>query len=896
MKTRVLFLSAVAGAVAMLVFGATAPNTQQRSIITTSELWREILTNEYAGASLARLGASSGGGTAAITNSVLAGDLNADGHSITNVNIIEAEEFQSSGGTPGGLYLGDGTGTNTQVGVITNSNGQFVFTGSGKGLSGVKGLGSTNWSAAGSLTFSDSQTDNSSTWRVTDGVHGPAQVTLNSAGLTAPAYYGDGSHLTGIAATTNTVVNNVMISSGGGSSVVAGYTYGSTNADYYISRLGITSPDARGAVHNWFATLQRMGIESNLVDFAFFDAASRNGTNLLSLSNTVYMSGANNLLPGGIENNPGAASTNNFIYVTNLPATPNGRTLVTWLAPAFDQGINSDGLGYPGIASMIAQMSVDGGSGYSVNGAGIWYNGSIWSPCLRTVTNGWWASANTIGGPGLYNGGSVLTNMGCWAMAVDSTTSRIFYTSPTSGSYYNAANTDGPWVTSPTVLRLGGESWNPAHIGWWGVYRGFALFNKMLSSNEMYAVDTAVQKIGLIAEGDSKSCEPKSWPTFLMQSSNYWGLMQMLTNSSVSGTAVTGAGNTMINRWPADSTLRPSSTFPTVIYAIRGGLHDIADVPGNIRLSDLENGMSNILVGARSAGIKTAVFTVEPTYLNTNAPLAAAFTTFNTWLRSNPSYYDWLIDADNYYRNIWGSNCWQNASVFGDGVHETSLSYRTLGSNLVANAIGQKLFRDPAPAYSWEIAAAVSGSTNLSLPSYALTNRGSGYTISGGFSGGFTGSVYAINQRAPLLPFRRTMTGFAWADVSGAITKASVLTLSNGLSGALYCDFPDHIGTNIAIDVDLTAGTGGTNMTCQIVGEPESWDLGGARTWSNAGLICSGATGITNGMITRLSWTNAFSNSTDRRGFTLLVGAVGSAYDPLTNNLYFMDIKYRVLP
>jgi hypothetical protein len=103
--------------------------------------------------------------------------------------------------------------------------------------------------------------------------------------------------------------------------------------------------------------------------------------------------------------------------------------------------------------------------------------------------------------------------------------------------------------------------------------------------------------------------------------------------------------------------------------------------------------------------MKTAIFTLEPTFVNTSnsAPVAQ----FNAWVRTN-GLSTWVVDADAYYESQWGAFCWTNSLIFGDGIHETAAGYRLLGSNCVASAISEPLIQVPAPQIT---GLSVSGTT-----------------------------------------------------------------------------------------------------------------------------------------------------------------------------------------
>jgi hypothetical protein len=291
-------------------------------------------------------------------------------------------------------------------------------------------------------------------------------------------------------------------------------------------------------------------------------------------------------------------------------------------------------------------------------------------------------------GPRLDN-----TNLACIAMASSSTGTMGAWFTPSARSY-STQSAQGVGSGSPAVANFGADIWGRANPSACGVYGAFAIFNKVLSSNEVAIVDSALPRAGAIFEGDSKTVGTTNWPTFFLQSTQHCGLVQMFTNSAVSGTWLGGGGNTMEGRWAGDSRFVPSGTYPAVIYCVRGGLHDINDTSDPNRVQLLINNASNLIIAARSAGMKAAIFTLEPTFVNTSN--AAPVAQFNAWVRTN-GLSTWVVDADAYYESQWGAFCWTNSLIFGDGIHETAAGYRLLGSNCVASAISEPLFQVPSP-------------------------------------------------------------------------------------------------------------------------------------------------------------------------------------------------------
>jgi hypothetical protein len=480
-----------------------------------------------------------------------------------------------------------------------------------------------------------------------------------------------------------TSINSKLLTLTQSLSLAKGVAFTSTNAQNYCTRLGITSPDAIANVHFWFNSLRDASLTTNLVDFAFFDADSQPADYLLSWSNTVGVLGSPNRLPGGIEINPTLTETNSGLYVTNIAATPNGRTLIAWFHPAYSDWGETNNVAILGLSKDGLQTFSDGAQLASE---------VSWSYSLISLHDGGHvqkisAPINTMGE----------TNLFCVAMGTTSNATRAAFLSPTH-RWYASQSTDGVATGSPSVARLGTDLWRTNLPSPHAVYRGFALFNKMLSSNEVFEVDAALRRIGLIVDGDSKTAGTGSWPTWYMQSAPNWGLVQLLTNSGVSGIALSGAGDTMQGHWAGNARLVPNATFPKVIYAVRGGLHDINDNSAADRVSYLINGASNLLSNIRTAGMMGAIFTLEPTYVSTNNGTAIA--QFNSWVRTN-GLSTWLIDSEAYYTNLYGPSCWTNTTIFSDGIHETALGYRLLGTNLVASAIPVRLTAPPDKPAFW---------------------------------------------------------------------------------------------------------------------------------------------------------------------------------------------------
>ena len=453
----------------------------------------------------------------------------------------------------------------------------------------------------------------------------------------------------------------------------------STNASLYIQRLGIVATDARAAVHYFFDTLEGAGLASNLLDVAFLDARSQPGAGLLSWSNSIATVGPIARLPAGLMVNGDGLQTNSCFFVTNLPATPDSRTVVFWYHAFYDGNIAGN------LESPIVGLAC-AGSGW-VDGCSM-YCEAVTDFKVISVRDGGNVGRTDTLGPRINN-----VNLACIAMASSSTGTMGAWFTP-SARIYSTQTAQGVGPGSPAIAIFGADIWGRTNPSACGVYRAFAIFNKVLSSNEVAMVDAALPRTGVIFEGDSKTAGNASWPTFFLQSTQHCGLVQMLTNSAVAGTWLGGAGDTMEGRWPGDSAFVPSGMYPAMIYCLRGGLHDINDTTNPNKVPTLINNASNLIVAARSAGMKTAIFTLEPTYIDTSNAVPVA--QFNAWVRTN-GLSTWVVDADAYYESQWGAFCWTNSLIFGDGIHETAVGYRLLGSNCVASAISEPLFQAPSP-------------------------------------------------------------------------------------------------------------------------------------------------------------------------------------------------------
>ena len=234
-------------------------------------------------------------------------------------------------------------------------------------------------------------------------------------------------------------------------------------------------------------------------------------------------------------------------------------------------------------------------------------------------------------------------------------------------------------ASSPVVLRLGG-SYQPGGTGWHGLIRGWVYFDRVLSSNEIAGVNALVPRTGMVAEGDSKTAYV-DWLSPFLETAATWGEVSVITNSAVSGSSVWFGANNMTSRWAADAVFKTNAQYPTIIYSLRGGQND-----GSLKASRPRCKISAIFgTQARTNNWKVMAWTLDRTSGWTSNP--AFYTTMNDGIRAAVTQYDYLVDAETFYTNLYGAEPFTNALIYADGVHETYFGACLEATNCAAPAI-----------------------------------------------------------------------------------------------------------------------------------------------------------------------------------------------------------------
>ncbi|HRT10578.1 MAG TPA: hypothetical protein P5233_19525, partial [Candidatus Paceibacterota bacterium] len=262
-------------------------------------------------------------------------------------------------------------------------------------------------------------------------------------------------------------------------------------ADDYCARVAVTSPSGRQQVRDFARGLESAGLLTNLVDFAFFSADLNTPSGPpMSLNNTGVVIGTIHRLRGGFEF-PNQTN-NNGLYFTNLPPTPAGRTVLVWGAPAYYPNVSNH------VNNCIFELTGSGGPMPTPNPvcSYLYLNGLPPRPYWYNGTPQYIGSPHPVNS---YNSVFVA------ALGSDPTHSEGLFKSdyPRVLSHHAIPY---PVTLSPTVLRFAWRnSLANTNCGWRGLIRGFAYFDRALTSNEVCRVDALVPRVGLVIDGDSKT-------------------------------------------------------------------------------------------------------------------------------------------------------------------------------------------------------------------------------------------------------------------------------------------------------------------------------------------------------------------------------------------------------
>lgn len=447
----------------------------------------------------------------------------------------------------------------------------------------------------------------------------------------------------------------------------------------YCARVGVTSPSGRQQVYDFVRGLDSAGLLTNLLDFAFFSADLNLASGPpLSLNNTGVVIGTMHRLRGGFDF-PNKTN-NNGLYFTNLPPTPGGRTVIVWGAPAYHPNISNN------VNNCIFELTGPGAQGETLNPICSFY--AWWTP--RPYFFNGTQSQLGAGHINAYNSFFVASLAsgpgGCEGL----------YKSdyPRAATPFTGTN---PVAASPSVLRF---AWRNAlantNCGWLGLIRGFAYFDRMLTTNEVCQVDLLVPRVGLVIDGDSKTVS-NPWTWFWCETPETWGLYSILTNSAVGGTLVSARNvgtniTSMEHRWPANSLFRTNAQFPRVIYTVRGGHNDFLgpDLAQASYITNAFKAITNLWLLGRSNGFTAVGWTIDRTGTTWTANNSNLLMLLNGWIREHREVCDYLVDAEQWFVSEFGETPYTNQAIYYyhayNPVHETPLGGELLGRAVAAFA------------------------------------------------------------------------------------------------------------------------------------------------------------------------------------------------------------------
>ena len=440
----------------------------------------------------------------------------------------------------------------------------------------------------------------------------------------------------------------------------------------YCARVAVTSPAGRQQVYDFVRGLETAGLLTNLADFAFFSADLNTPSGPpMSLNNTGVVLGTLHRLRGGLEF-PNKTN-NNGLYFTNLPPTPAGRTVIVWGAPAYYPNVSNN------VNNCIFELTGPGAQGETLNPICSYH--AWWTP-RPYFFNGTQSQIGT-GHINAYNSFFVAS------LASGPAGGEGFYRTdyPRAATHFVSAY---PVTASPTVLRFAWRnSLANTNCGWLGVIRGFAYFDRALTSNEVCQVDALVPRVGLVIDGDSKTVS-NPWTWFWCETPETWGLYSILTNSAVGGTLVSarnvGTNTTsMEHRWPANSLFRTNAQYPRILYTVRGGHNDFLG-PDKAQANYITNAfqaITNLWALGRSNGFTTVGWTLDRTGTTWTANNSNLLMLLNGWIRQHRDLCDHLVDAEQWFVDQFGETPYTNQTIYYyneyNTVHETMLGGELLG-------------------------------------------------------------------------------------------------------------------------------------------------------------------------------------------------------------------------
>lgn len=632
--------------------------------------------------------------------------------------------------------------------VSSNAGGEFVITSTGSNAvvtgdgSGITNLNASNLSSG---TVSTSRLPasvalDSEIPVITAG----ANVSIQTSGVTNTISVAVTNF--GVAQLTNSpnyltqwvALNPTTYTNGLGSSYAAGdgitlsnstiiatpYSNANAVANAYIARAGVTDPDCRNQVQALVSKAAQLGILSNLLDFALYRGGYNLGTgsNALSLCSTGVVSGSYQWLPGGLWLNgaTNGAATQTYLS-TRLPAG-EAATFIFWYAPPSYQYQVSGGV------NMLWEFAPFGISTWPYP----YWRGYQDTPAQinARMYDGTYAST-TLTAPQPSGLGRIY----CMASARSGNAIESYVDNGRARTV--GAATASAWTAQHFTDLWLGATRQDARFNWNGVVIGWMYFGSMLNTNQVAALDGALQHVGLIVDGDSKTTQDwtaarmPTWDWFIGTNLATWGWVNVLTNCAVGGTFVAEAnhsGDSVEYRWSnvvANLPFPNGSNYARTYYAQWGGYNDLGTlgVDGYQHRTNAWTATTNLWGQARAKGYQILAGTIDRS-TNSFGKYATNLAWFNGMVKAHPELYDALADIE-AGAQILGPYYYTNQTYWvTDQVHQLGVANQTIHGPLFGSALAMRgLVRGTVPASS--STAQLAAGANVSV----VTN-GSLYTVS----------------------------------------------------------------------------------------------------------------------------------------------------------------------
>lgn len=413
------------------------------------------------------------------------------------------------------------------------------------------------------------------------------------------------------------------------------------DAESYISAQNISAPDDIQRIHAWFTGLKGLNMYTNIVLMASYRSihGSVSGTTLPS------MVGVNGTVVGTVPQGTNGLLFTNAVANYVQYANPLQSTAVAAYSIACFGDVDA--------STNATSMFIFGGSdATSARGPTLWANGSPSAGYQHLQLGHTYSSDGTVAGqPGdMTSSGSTVRNRGIttgaqmfaatFSAGTKTLTPGFDLMGIATGAFGTAWNNGAAWRVGASLAGSNPLSGNIAAIVvanrvWtvWEVQALRRLYHKTLGAGFM-------PEVNLIVEGDSLSAGAAGELPWC------WG--PIVTNApfqsqvQVRNLALAGAQLAAMTTDYSTSAAMARVEFdyaPRQYYVLFGGNNDTASDP-NATFEQLKVLWSR----ARSDGYRVIAFTILKT-IGTDAN-AANRAALNSLIRSNPSFYDLLIDVD----------------------------------------------------------------------------------------------------------------------------------------------------------------------------------------------------------------------------------------------------------